>query len=405
MPSKKAQSAILNVGAWLKCGPRELSAYLASKSSGPPRRKPKRGQMLVVRAQLKPIDVYAYLRARFGTPNGIQNLLRADDSDNLFHWDFLLKSEEAHVYISGTSREIHFHLSEALSDQQWCDLVKSIKADFARTAAAKSAMARTFEKFLVFENKFVSLADYCADLHAKIVDAPPFEPFFPSAHTKRGLRASMGARKKAFARARSVNQDSVTLSLLTPIMAEAFINLLILTLRTGALANDATAYAEFVRAKIPDKLGMLHVNCVGFRAPVDIRTEAYRSFLRVMNKRNFAIHGNLDPEREHMEVVYFEGKRPLFAETGDHQMQFFEKLEQLYRPNQVIRDYEDVHAFLHEITTYLVSEVEDFIRQVAETSFPGYEVKKKKVTRILPENIVISFFQGQRYDDELKVDW
>ena len=116
MPSRKATTATLTVGAWLKCGPRELSAYLASKSAGPPRRKPKRGQMLVVRAQLRPVDVYAYLRARFGTPNGIQNLLRADDSDNLFHWDYLLKSDDAHIYISGTSREIHFFLSEALSD-------------------------------------------------------------------------------------------------------------------------------------------------------------------------------------------------------------------------------------------------------------------------------------------------
>jgi hypothetical protein len=64
-------------------------------------------------------------------------------------------------------------------------------------------------------------------------------------------------------------------------------------------------------------LALLPSNCLGFQGEIDRTTDAYRAFLRVMNKRNFAVHGNIDPVREQMQTVYFEGKRPLFADPGD----------------------------------------------------------------------------------------
>jgi hypothetical protein len=86
-------------------------------------------------------------------------------------------------------------------------------------------------------------------------------------------------------------------------------------------------------------------------------------------------------------------------------MRFFETLEQLHSPGTVLQDYEDVHAFLHELTTYLEPKVRAFFEQVIEDRYPGYEVKAKRVTRILPDYLVTSFLAGMRYDDELKVEW
>ncbi|MER8447386.1 hypothetical protein NKH52_29875 [Mesorhizobium sp. M1066] len=48
-------------------------------------RKPKKkkgGAILAVRSRLRPVDIYCYLKARFGEPNGFQDFLRKDDSDN-----------------------------------------------------------------------------------------------------------------------------------------------------------------------------------------------------------------------------------------------------------------------------------------------------------------------------------
>ena len=266
--------------------------------------------MLIVRTHLRPVDVYAYLRARFGQPNGIQNFLRKDDSDNLVHWDYNLKAGDADIYISGKSRELTFILSEVLSDQQWRSLIVGLKLDFARVADAKGAMMRSFEKFAVFQNKFAVLADICADLHAGIVNSPPYRPYAPSARKHRTRKANERAGKNASQRANALYGDTIKLALLTPIMAEAFINMFILIFCRDEIRADSERYKAFVREKIPERLALLSSNCFGMQRGVDRTTEAYRSFLQVMNKRNFSTHGNIDPIREQIEIVYFEGKAP-----------------------------------------------------------------------------------------------
>ena len=59
---------------------------------------------LVVRHHLSPVDVYCYLKGRFGEPNGFQNFLRRDTSDNLIHWDFTLRAVMK-IFASGECRE------------------------------------------------------------------------------------------------------------------------------------------------------------------------------------------------------------------------------------------------------------------------------------------------------------
>lgn len=48
---------------------------------------PKNGEMWEFTNEIKPLDLYCYLYAKYGPPNGIQNFLRSDDSDNLIHWE------------------------------------------------------------------------------------------------------------------------------------------------------------------------------------------------------------------------------------------------------------------------------------------------------------------------------
>jgi hypothetical protein len=45
------------------------------------------GAILEIQNTIRPSDIYCYLGARFGEPNGIQNFLRSNDSDNLVHWE------------------------------------------------------------------------------------------------------------------------------------------------------------------------------------------------------------------------------------------------------------------------------------------------------------------------------
>src|SRR5690349_24755925 len=100
MPAEKVP-ACLKVEEWRKSAPAEVLKFIDPKEPDRPRR-----DALVVRSQLKPVDVYAYLKGRFGQPNGFQNFLRRDTSDNLVHWDFNLKAGSVDLYFCGATREV-----------------------------------------------------------------------------------------------------------------------------------------------------------------------------------------------------------------------------------------------------------------------------------------------------------
>lgn len=86
-------------------------------------------------------------------------------------------------------------------------------------------------------------------------------------------------------------------------------------------------------------------------------------------------------------------------------MRYIENIEQLHSPDIVLRDYETVHGFLYEISTCLEPQYRNFFDQVIADPYPGYELKIKRVTKILPEVVITLMLQGMRYDDELKVQW
>lgn len=395
--------SILDFTTWRAATRKEVVQFVRKDRSV--RTLPERGRTkdLIVRSRLRPVDIYAYLRARFGEPNGFQNFLRKDDSDNWIHWDFNLKSADADIWIAGTSRETHFVVGQALTDREWQALIVGFRGEFARTGREKSTMTKSFEKFVVFQNKYVALAEVCAELHERIVDTPPFEPIRPRRSTRNPEHAAAPLRR-AGERANQLYGACVQLSLLTPVLAEAYINMFALILRRPSLRNDWDGYQAFVREKIPDRIGRLHEVCFGME-PVDRSTEAYGHFMSVVNKRNFNIHGNVDPEREAIETVYFEGRRPLFAEAGHHLGRYFADLERLHQPDVIVADYEWVHAFLHELTTYLAPVAKKFLSNVIDDRFPGFETRQRRVTRILPDVVVMGLPGLARYDDDLRVIW
>lgn len=211
-----------------------------------------------------------------------------------------------------------------MTDQNWKDLITGLKTDFGRIGHAKSEMTRSFEKFVVFQNKFVTLAEICAEMHEAITHASEVQTTLPETTTKRSLKRYRSEMDRLAKRATELYGDCLKLRLLTPIMAEAFINMVIVVFCKDEVPNDPERYEAFIRLKLPERLAALSENCDGFARAVDQTTAAYSDFKRVMDKRNFAIHGNIDPIKEQIETVYFEGKRPLFVDGGDNILKLFE---------------------------------------------------------------------------------
>jgi hypothetical protein len=365
----------------------------------------RRGAPLIIRTQLTQIDLYCYLKARFGEPNGFQNFLRRDDSDNFIHWEYHLRVDQVDIQFFGSDRQIHVWVGELLTDSQWRDFIVTIKMDFARLGPLKSRVQKTLERWVVFPNKFVQIAHVCEDLYEEISgNIAGFKQYWPPSGTTKAARKTQEA-KRLSNRANKINQASMQLALMTPILAEAFINLVILMLCKPEIRADRSAYERFVRAHIHTRVFALSENCSGFVRPITKDMGEFKKFKRVMDRRNHAIHGNIDPLREKLETVYFQGKVPVFADNGDHLGRFYESMERQYRPQAVLDDYVDTYAFLIEIINCLHPRMVDHMWTILDDPYPGFDLGRKIAGRLFPNYVVSGYMMGMRYDDELDVAW
>lgn len=104
-----------------------------------------------------------------------------------------------------------------------------IKTDYSRVGKAKSAVLRSLEKWVIFPNKFAAVAKICADLHAEIVNnADGFQTYKHSSSIP--AEQTLDILTQIQQHADTTYKACLELSLLTPIMAEAFINMVILIL-------------------------------------------------------------------------------------------------------------------------------------------------------------------------------
>jgi hypothetical protein len=366
---------------------------------------------MIFRERICPVDIYCYLKARFGEPNGFQTrLARKNTSDNLFHWDFNLKASDEVVYISGTNREVHLMVSEALSDEQWPQLVGKIKGDYARVSKEKSKVFKSLERWVIFSNKYIQTAELCAGIHKNILSHISVNSFskiskISAVEFKSAFLDEPKVRKAMVRRTTKIFQGCLELSLLTPILAEAFINMAILVLCKKEIRDNSRQFDAFIRSPIDVKVYDLSYKCNGFVKAIDAESSEFKEFKRIMDNRNNTIHGNVNPEREQIETVYFDGKRPLYREPGDNLLKFLQTIEKQSGAETVIKRYEDTHAFLASIGDCLDPEIKDDFWQVMEASYPGYDLDRKKLGVLLPERVVSGYPSGARYDDELSVDW
>lgn len=387
-------TSLFSPETWRKFTPQEMGAsFKTAKGQFP--------NMIAVRRSISTLDFYTYLKSRFGRPNGLQSVLRKDDSDNIFHWDFLIKAGEIDLYIVGMSRETHLLLGFELTDKEWLKLIAAIKGHFADVGQEKSEVLKILEKWHVFANPYVSIANICSHKHGNITDW--LEEKTASVATEEDDNG-YAAIKASSERAASLYGDCLQLRLMTPVMAEAFINLMILALCKPDVRNDTRQYESFIRSNIDVKVVDMFYKCQSFKRRPDARDAEFASFKAIMDHRNKRIHGNIMPETDAFEIVYFDGTIPVYPVGGNHLAAFFEGLERQNDPQGVVADYENVHAFQSYLLSCLDDTARELIQTLAEDPYPGWRKDKQRCGHLFPDYVVTGVFEGTRYDDELSAD-
>jgi len=339
---------------WRPFSKEEMLAYLdrmtGKKGKRARHNKGERKSSLVLRRAVSPFDAYTYLHARFGPPNGFQTFVARDDSDNLFHWDYNLLAGKKELTFIGATEEVHVWFDAHMKDEDCLRFINGLKADFARVGADKGRFASTLERWSIFPNQYLTIANRCAELYETIADALPRIDKQILADELTTEELILGKKRKSHDRLMSAVTTAPTeLSVLMPVMFESFVGLIVAGLIKPEVKQDQEAFTEFVRSPLNQKLTQLADKCRGFQRPLEQNNPAFGRFWSVVNKRNDIMHGNVDPVRDALEIVYFDGKRPLFKSGGDRIRQHWLRLLDQYKPAEVIADYLATHEFIIEI--------------------------------------------------------
>lgn len=271
---------------------------------------------LELRNELRPIDLFCYFWARFGPPNGIQNFLRNDHSDNLVHWDWTLKYGEVLVGFWGTNfRTDLFIIGElAFGEPEKLDLINLVKADLRNYGPKMAAVRGKLEHWTEFVNPYWRLTRAINSLRGELSTldlSSPFSEGFNTPTTAVEQAESWNLVSEAHSRAFGL---CFGIRSMLPVWAEAFINLLIFVQARSDIKADPRLLESIFRQQIDVRVRALHINCIGFEKAVDYSSEACKNFHRLINERNDLLHGNVVPEKQKFNEVFFLGNVPVFKE-------------------------------------------------------------------------------------------
>jgi hypothetical protein len=402
--NNKPFSSYLSVKAWRKPTSEKMLSSLKNflelrKKGNTVQRSISSGNSsncLTIRKHFSPVDMYCYLKARFGDPNGFvsHTLRNKSTSDNLIHWDFHLKAGYEDILVFGISREIQFVLSNPISDKEWYFLIRAIKEDFAWVSKEKSLVLKSLEKWLIFPNKYLQLAEVCSELHSNILNN--IDDYKADNLAIKQIEVETLIKRNSL-----LYSGCLQLSILTPILAEAFLNMLILMLCKKEIKENKKIFDSFIRSDIHTRISDLPKNCKGFCKSINFNSKAYKEFKKLRNKRNNLLHGNINPYHDKLEVVYFENTVPLYQISGSNIGKICIHLEQQYKPREIINDYENTHIFFLEIVECLDKDLQPIVWEVIGNFRLGYKVGYEKVGVLFPNPVVDIIPDKVKYDDEL----
>ncbi len=375
-----------NLRDWRRVDPNVMLEDIKLKRSGqiaPPGR-------WIFREGISPLDLYAYLKARFGNPNGFQMALKSPSSDNLVHWHWSLQCHDhiiefmeyglhAAAYVNGLPQPTEIEQAE---------LVAAIKADFAAHGRAMSVVKKSLEKWVLFVNPYHRLRrvvdQFSSRLRALELKATTL-PEVPTTHEEaQELIDGLKACEPVYTEARGLG---LALRMNAPVLAECFINLLLFLLAKPEIKQNERLYQDIIRTQIHERIRDLHLNCEGFTSPIDVSAKSFKDFHTLMNRRNDFLHGNVDPYRLKYDAVRFDGTIPL-----PDRYQNFPQLALInsligVEPESALGDVDIVNQFIEFVLKHLHNSAKQVVETFMDTSNPGWREDTKRPGILFPQHI------------------
>jgi hypothetical protein len=373
------------------------------------RKRGKSRSALVFRELLSPFDIYSYLKARFGEPNGMQSMMIhkikmvRDDSSNIFHWDYHVISPEGGIIFTGAAREVHVWLDREFSDDEWLKFASALKADFGTYGQDKSKIVKSWQKWHIFPNRYLAIANRCSELQSDLDDAvQAIESGIqdaPEPRFKKKFKEWSARREEITSK---VINSATQLSILTPVLFESFLGLLVAVFLKPEIRRNVRVSEAFKRSALDIKLYELEAKCSGFAKPISESNEVMRRYWNVVNERNDVIHGNVDPIADALEIVYFEGNKPIHRSGADVFTAYFSSLLKQYKPEKVLSDYHCAHEMIAEVLNHMVPAYKQATMRLMNDPQPGWDADRLKFGLLFSDHLASMYLESLRYDADLK---
>lgn len=300
--------------------------------------------------EIKPADLYCYLYGRFGPPNGIQNFLRGDHSDNLIHWEWALRAHDRIILVQGHNFRTELWVSgEELPSSTLNQLVVDIKATFPQYGQAMGIIRKALEHWVEFINPYhrIRSSVECLMSELEALDVPSqISQIGGVDEYDNPEEWSKEWQRQAEVISKSTGLCFGVRSML-PVMAEAFINLLMYLLMKPVLKRDDRLRENMIRQPIDVRIKSLSHNCMGFQCDIDYNHESCRRFHSLVNERNDLLHGNVVIDKLKFNELYFNKKVPVFESYTSMWERAFGVstksvgLDTLLKERQVVEDFID----------------------------------------------------------------
>lgn len=354
--------------------PKEIVARLQSE-------EPLRfGVRMCLTNELNPGDLFCYLAARFGTPNGMQSLLRKDDSDNLIHWEWTVQTQSGLISIQGMNfrTEIWIANIEGVEESDKNEIVSQIKSDYRNYEQKLSRIKKSLEQWIEFVNPFQRLRRSVERL-LKELDSLGLDPdadMISDIWNHKSPEESRRNWEEQTARYSKGLGLCFGIRAMLPVMAEAFVNVLMFILLRREICSDDRLRENVFRQPIDVRIKSLSLNCNGFDKQIDYSHSACRAFHTLINERNDLLHGNVSIQKLKFNELMFWGKVPVFETYRSMWERSIGVEQNTVGLSKLRSEIEVVDSFI----TYVLSCVGDDLREHVKLILAKYDLGLNKKT-------------------------
>lgn len=353
---------------------------------------PKEGMIWAFKNELKPIDLYCYLYAKYGPPNGIQNFLKSDDSDNLIHWEWALSGEYGIIMVQGQNFRSEVLLRGHFKDKGLTidDFISQIKSDIGNHGKKISELRKNLEKWTQFVNPYKRIESAVTQHFSKIdelsldpINDKVSQPTSEADWKTYGDRLSAVSEKYSYAVGLTFGLRSML-----PVLAESFINLVLFILCRPDIKSNERLFKSTIRQPIDIRIQSLHINCIGFESAIDYSSKECGNFHTLMNERNDLLHGNVEVNKLSIGDVFFNKNVPLFLQYEDFWDKSIGVSMQSVKFDQIKSDRDVVTDFSKYILNKLKPEIKEQIEIIMDKGQLGFNHKTGRIGVLLPEHMV-----------------